>query len=374
MKKTVAFVLSLIMTILSVQAVAFAEDSEYTVAFIGGSITYGVGLDESVREDKCYAGLVRDYLKESHPDLKYINAGLNATGTNLGLYRIKDEILKYDPDLVFIEFAVNDFWTDPETICACTEAILHKLRSSHPYCDIVFLYTTTKTVSECLSSGGIYPSRTVHSFLAYRFGDILQIDVGEVLRDRILSGGKGYASLLPDTVHPNNEGHAIYFEKIKEVFEKTITEAKILTEKAVLALPEPCKTEHPRFTAHIEDADKAEKDGFSTVDSSLCGKYPHYIEAVTPGATLSYTFYGSKIDLFCMRAADSGDVFYSIDSLPEKKVSFWDKYCLEYNRAAILPLSDWLPEGEHTLKIRVSSEHAEQSKGNAVRIGAFLVV
>ncbi len=349
------------------------KEKKLSVVYLGGSITEGAGASEYSR---CWVSLFDTWLKNTYREcsIHSFNAGIGGTGTDLGAYRTENDVLSHKPDLVFIEFAVNDFWTDPETICACTEAILHKIRSSLPYCDIVFLYTTTKTVSECLSGSGIYPSRTVHSFLAYRSGDILQIDVGEVLRDRILSGEKDYASLLPDTVHPNDEGHAIYFEKIKEVFEQAIAEAKILTEKAVLALPEPCKTEHPRFTAHIEDADKAEKDGFSTVDSSLCGKYPHYIEAATPGASLVYTFYGTKIDLFCMRSADSGNILFSIDGSDENTVSFWDKYCLEYSRAAILPLSDWLPEGEHTLRVRVSAEHAEQSKGTAVRIGAFLIV
>ena len=349
------------------------KENEISIVYLGGSITEGAGASTY---SHCWVSLFDSWIKERYKNctVRSANVGIGGTGSDLGAYRTEQDVLSKKPDLVFFEFAVNDFWTDPETICACTDAILHKIRLSRPLCDIVFLYTTTKTVSECLGCGGSYPSRSVHSFLAYRYGGILQIDVGEVLREKILANGKNYASLLPDTIHPNDEGHSIYFEKVKERFEELLLDTKCPASRVNHPLPDPIQTDFSRLSAHMEDAAQAKTEGFSVRNLSLCGRYPHYIEATLPDSVLTYSFYGRKIDLFAMRAADSGDIVFSVDDLPEETVSTWDKYCLDFDRPALIPLSARLPEGNHTVKIRVSSSHAPESKGTAVRIGAFLII
>lgn len=78
-----------------------------TIAYIGGSITEGHG----VGAEKCYAKLSYDafcneYANEGN--VEYVNAGLSGTPSTLGMLRLERDVLSHDPDIVFVEFAVND--------------------------------------------------------------------------------------------------------------------------------------------------------------------------------------------------------------------------------------------------------------------------
>ena len=81
---------------------------EITVAYIGGSITEGY----TVKPEECWAYLTHKQLCEKYPAAKinYVNAGLSGTPSTLGLIRTdRDVIAPFGaPDIVFIEFAVND--------------------------------------------------------------------------------------------------------------------------------------------------------------------------------------------------------------------------------------------------------------------------
>lgn len=115
-----------------------------TVAYYGGSVTYGTGASNP--SEKTWRALVTRWLEEHHPDgeVKEINAALGGTGSMLGAYRVERDVIPYQPDLVFIEFAINDTYclNTPDEIRRYYEAIVRRLRESNPYCDIVAVYST----------------------------------------------------------------------------------------------------------------------------------------------------------------------------------------------------------------------------------------
>ena len=79
---------------------------EVTVAFLGGSITQGTGADI----ENCYAARTAKWLQEQYPNatVKYGYAGIGATGSYIGVHRCDTQVLSKNPDLVFIDFSVND--------------------------------------------------------------------------------------------------------------------------------------------------------------------------------------------------------------------------------------------------------------------------
>ncbi len=101
---------------------------DVTVAFIGGSITQG---------DYCYrlqtAGFMENRWKDSR--FEWINAGVSGTGTDLGAFRIGEQVLAFHPDLVFIEFAVNGGYAPG------MEGMIRQIVKSDPDTDICLLYT-----------------------------------------------------------------------------------------------------------------------------------------------------------------------------------------------------------------------------------------
>ena len=78
-----------------------AENGEkLTMAYLGGSITEG----------KKYSSPFSDYVKSTFAKGGFteVNAGLSGTSSVVGLVRSEENIVSKNPDIVFIEFSVND--------------------------------------------------------------------------------------------------------------------------------------------------------------------------------------------------------------------------------------------------------------------------
>ncbi len=148
MKKVLSLLMVFAMLISSFTVFAAEEKTYSTVAFIGGSITeqntwIGSGTDPVLGGE--YTGLAQ-YFNAKYGSQYVINAGISGTGSDLGAYRINDEVLKYDPDLVFIEFAVNDSGrTDSEKLRQI-EGLIRLIKKHNASTEIVLLYTASRNM------------------------------------------------------------------------------------------------------------------------------------------------------------------------------------------------------------------------------------
>ena len=72
------------------------------IGYLGGSITAQNGW-----RPKTLA-----HFQKTWPQAKFseINAAIGGTGSDLGVFRLKQDVLDHQPDLLFVEFAVNDAW------------------------------------------------------------------------------------------------------------------------------------------------------------------------------------------------------------------------------------------------------------------------
>ena len=79
-----------------------------------------------------------------YPEVKWseIYAAIGGTGSDLGVYRVQQDALRHKPDLLFVEFAVNDGSADPVKIQKSMEGIVRQAWTSNPEMDILFVYGT----------------------------------------------------------------------------------------------------------------------------------------------------------------------------------------------------------------------------------------
>lgn len=73
-------------------------DEEIRIGYLGGSITAaGSG----------WRSKSLGWLRERFPDRKIeeINAAIGGTGSDLGVFRLEQDMLQHEPDLLFVEFA-----------------------------------------------------------------------------------------------------------------------------------------------------------------------------------------------------------------------------------------------------------------------------
>lgn len=167
---------------------------ELTVAYIGGSITEGY----TVEPEQCWAYLTYRQLCEKYPDAKinYVNAGLSGTPSTLGLIRCDRDVIEPfgDPDIVYVEFAVND---DSSAVTKeAYESLVRKLLDldSAPAVSLVFMRT---------DSG--YSCQDWQSEVGYLYG-LPMISINDALTQAIDDGYMTWGDYSNDGAHPNPEG------------------------------------------------------------------------------------------------------------------------------------------------------------------------
>jgi len=110
-----------------------SDDNTYTVAFIGGSLTEG---------GSSWIATTKKMLEEKMPgkEVVTINAGKGGTGSAYGAARFMEDVGKYAPDMVFIEFAVNDCGQSEEGHKMYMESMVRQSLKMSKVPTIIFLH------------------------------------------------------------------------------------------------------------------------------------------------------------------------------------------------------------------------------------------
>lgn len=330
------------------------------VGFIGGSITEGAG---SSTRTKRYASQLVTLLQEHYPDVAFseINAGIGGTGSNLGLFRAERDLISKEPDIVFVEFSVNDSDTYTERYMESLVRYMRRYRAELP---IVFVYTLNKPIyADYYAKGILGPVAALQEKIAKHYG-IPSVPAAIPLC-RAIGSEEHYGEYLTDNVHPNDKGHKIYADAIMDVLADAAFSFPSPTPLNVIVSEKPTMV-----TAEDDTVSFAE---FPKSYNNFYGRFSTYFYAYKPGASLTFAFDGKAIGIYHTIEKDSGDFEFSIDGGAWEKRSTWDIYALRFNRVNYSILKDDLEEGHHVLRLRVLEEKAEKSEGTYIRIGAFLI-
>ncbi|WP_054740266.1 SGNH/GDSL hydrolase family protein [Cellulosilyticum ruminicola] len=195
------------------------KGEEVTVAYIGGSITQGAGAKPIHSE--CYAARSYEALKEKFTpnhgaNMHYIKAGVGGTPSELGMIRYERDVLRdgaAQPDLVVIEFAVND--EGDETKGACFESLVLKCLTSPNKPAVVLLFSVFSddfNLQERLSPIGMHynvPMVSVKDAVTPQF-DLVRTEGGVISKRQYFY----------DIFHPTNDGHQVMADCLIYLFEQ----------------------------------------------------------------------------------------------------------------------------------------------------------
>ena len=170
---------------------------EVTVGFIGGSITQGT----SAGNDLCYAKLTADWLQKTYSNAKinYVNAGIGATGSYIGVHRVANDLLSKNPDLVFVEFSVNDTTENTERNKKSYDGLLRTIWKSSTNPAIITIATTQE-------DGTSFQDQ--HAEIVKHY-DLPMISYRNTILDTIKHGDIVWKDISDDNIHPNVPGHKI---------------------------------------------------------------------------------------------------------------------------------------------------------------------
>lgn len=330
------------------------------VAYLGGSITAQNGWRKYSLE----------WLREVFPTAHFseIYAAIGGTGSDFAAFRLQEQVLFHRPDLVFVEFAVNDDKKPEEKIIRSMESIVRNIRNNNPKTDICFVYTIKQDFVELEMKGDLPASAKAMEKVADHYG-IPSVNFGyEVCRllskdELVFKGGKeelaGVRVFSPDGVHPYTEtGHRIYFASFQRSFEKI--RARKLSGVSKIDLPaplEPAFYASPQMLDFTEGTLKGKWDVFDPKDDPLFSQFRNAFTQIgrgEPGATLSVRFKGTAIGICDIMGPEAGAISIEIDGQPHGTQLRFDAYCT-YRRMNYL-LIDELPDRPHKIIFKVMSD------------------
>ena len=325
------------------------------IGYVGGSIT----------EDDKYRSHVLKYLEAKYPENSFveIKGGVSGTPSYLGVHRFDRDVLSQNPDLVFIEFSVNDFTHYQDLFERSMEGMIRKSLKQNPDMIISVIGTAAAGYLKYFYFQGKEPEMVQSHKKVAAYYNIPYINVGKAFSDYIQRSGEDIIKYLPDEVHPNLEGGKIYADEITNYLDNYDWNIDFKSEPMTVNNLE---------NATLFMADKYVAHPWKVSETDMRGKNPTFIYSDEVGATLELDFYGSVFGLYSTRDGDSGDLEFCIDGGEWGKVSMWDTFCLSFDRACCEILADNLEKTHHHIKMRIPETKNEQSKGHAIRIGAFL--
>ena len=185
-----------------------AKGETITIAYIGGSITAGSLANPMATA--CYAALSTDWWKATFPDatINYVNAGIGATDSWVGVHRAADDVIAKNPDLVIVEFSVNDVQgRNQETY----DSLLRALLSSG---------TSKPAVISLLIAQKFGGFADKHAPAAFRYS-VPIISYSALLTQKLVPWEKVGN---PDAVHPDNPGHQLIAHLLTTYYRRVLAE------------------------------------------------------------------------------------------------------------------------------------------------------
>jgi lysophospholipase L1-like esterase len=310
---------------------------------LGGSIT------------QAGKGWIGPWLRKTFPNSQVAmhNAGMSATGSMLGMFRLERDVIACQPDLVLIEYAVNDGGASDESVTWTLESIIHRLKKLNKPPAIVFLLAASR-------KGGNIKR---HAAIAKYYG-FASIDLQAVCEKYLKKNKKKWQDIFGDNVHPNRAGHRLYTEAIINELEKYIPTKKETIPQYTL----PCQSSKRKLILDGTMAKIALAPGWKK-DSSLPYWWNRFFLGTTastgPGVSMSIPFRAETVGLLFPLSKDYGSMYVSLDGI---KADFIP--CNHRGGYTYKMFGTNLEPGEHQLHIAVPTKG---TYGKGVKLGYLLL-
>ncbi|WP_127533617.1 SGNH/GDSL hydrolase family protein [Paenibacillus kobensis] len=355
-------------------AIAKAQrGEEVTIAYIGGSITQGAGAKPIHTESYAYKSYVmfkEMFGKDGGSNVHLVKAGVGGTPSELGMIRYDRDVLKdgaVKPDIVFVEFAVND--EGDETKGVCYESLCLRIAESdnNPAVVLMFaVFVNDWNLQDRLSPVGRYygfPMVSVKDAVVEQFQ--LTKAEGNIISKR---------QYFYDIYHPTNDGHTVMADCIGYLFSETAQSVEdqedITLNKAPLignAFTGVKLLDRSRTAPAVIDA-----GGFQETDSDLhmveMDEDPHgspqfpynWMHTAESGDSVFTLTITSRSLLLVFK--DSGDVQFGKADIhvDGRLVLTADPHVINWTHATAVILYQEDVSREHRIEIKMSADDADK--------------
>jgi lysophospholipase L1-like esterase len=216
-----------------------ASGKNITIGVIGGSITAGANAEPMISNS--YSGRIKNYFETKYGiAVNLVNAGIGSTNSYFGAIRAEEHVLKNNPDLVIVDYCVNDGY---EQLYQQTyEGLLRKILKSPQHPALV-------TAMFCTQAG--ISAQALKAPIAQRY-NVPIISYNDTIKNNIISGKKTWLDYYKTTttpggdgVHPNTYAHQKTADLFALVFDQIVA-----NQNATITTIMPA----PLYNADFEDA------------------------------------------------------------------------------------------------------------------------
>lgn len=310
---------------------------DITLGFLGGSITAGYAASS---EENRWVNLVTAWWQTQFPqsNITLINAGLGGTGSDIGTHRVQNDILQYDPDVIFIEFSVND--AEGELAQKMMEGLVRQLLQADSLPGIMILMLKQDNGTTAQNS---------HKPVGNHYG-VPMISFADLIDDEVAKDGITISECYVDGLHPNDVGMAYIAEFIIDELDIIINQLPAPEDMQEIdtSLPDPLITDvyahtFMYFPDYIVPASNA---GWSINSNDWT--------AENPGDEISFIVDGNAISIIYSK--HNADAFGQVDvwvddGAPLSIDAYWEQ---TWGPAQVFALiAEGLDDGEHTLHLKI---------------------
>ena len=347
--------------------------AEVKIGYLGGSIT----------AQKGWRVQTLAHFQKAYPQSTFteINAAIGGTGSDLGVFRVQQDVLSQGPDLLFVEFAVNDGGTNPQRIIRCMEGIVRQTWKANPKTDICFVYTLTESLSPPMLEGKLQRSASAMEKVADFYG-IPSITLGMEVARLAKAGKLLWKAPLPKTdadkaalgdqfvfaadgTHPHDStGQVLYTQAIVRSLPALAIANNTPTPHVSNLALDPANWERATLVP-ITSAKLSE--GLAPIDLATdafakgwANRLPAMVKLTKPGQSIEFKFKGTHCAVYDIVGPAGGMVAVTLDGKAQKAVPRIDAYCTSARLSTFIVGTD-LPEGVHTVRLELLADPIDKA-------------
>ena len=351
------------------RSLAALAHGRLTVGFLGGSITTP---QNGARWPEPLVGWLTDAFPGARISVE--NAALGATGSDVAAFRAQSEIIARDCDLVFVEYAANDFDESSAKRARTREGLLRQLLQDGER-DVVIVYTYCPQMQAEMFADAVPTSIAEFEALAEHYGLSSVWMALHALRE-VRRGLLTWEEWLPDGLHPEKRGSLAYAQSVISL----LTEALAPAGRTGAAPPK--RTLPP---ASVSGAwEQVRILPFSAVDWAgpwsvqrwkNCLGLDRVLLSTAPGARVCLAFSGRGLLVAFDFGKTSGEIRHRMDG-GEWKVTLRDcpPWVGDCGWLRPLLIDEALPPGPHQFELETLPGDAFANRGTRTAIGFFGVI
>lgn len=326
-----------------------------TIGVIGGSITQGASASTP---ENTYGNRVAQWWRRMFPNSEatFVNAGIGATGSNYGALRVQRDLLSKQPDLVVVEYAVND--PNTEQAAETYEGLLRQILQQPQQPAVVLIFTMAQ-------GGG--NAQEWQSKLGAHY-ELPMVSFRDALWPEIEVGNMRWEDVEADSVHPNDRGHEYMALFITTALGRVLANMGPDDElPAVKPVPEPLLSDLFEHVALYEarDLTPVRNEGWTLDDTNV---WTSAWVADQPGAVIEFELEGTVVLLMEYHVrGPMGIAAVQVNDLPPLTVDAWFDQTWGGFRLT-RELARDLGPGKHRVRVQLLTDRNSESEGHEFRV------